>query len=105
VVKAGLDVFTVVDALASSVKSGPGAIGSLRMYPNPASDVLRVDLSEMNETPDRLAIVDLFGRRVVEQEVTGTVNTISLVSLASGVYVVHASVNGQVVAIGKVVVQ
>jgi hypothetical protein len=105
VVKAGLDVFTVVDALASSVKSGPGAIGTLRMFPNPASDILRVDLSGMTETPDRLTLVDLFGRRVVEREVTSTVNTISLVSLVSGVYVVHASVNGQVVAVGKVVVQ
>jgi len=104
IVKAGLDVFTVYEGLPSSTQKISGSIGQLTVYPNPVSDLLHMDLTEDLAGTDLLTIVDLFGRSVLTQSVTGIHQEISVRNLLPGIYMVQVSRDGRVVAVGKIVV-
>lgn len=72
--------------------------GSVNVYPNPATDILHVDMTVTESTHTTLQLIDMSGRIVMSQEVnleTGANPvTINLGSYASGMYSIHSGING-----------
>ncbi len=85
--------------LASAKLSGTGSI--INIYPNPATDMLNVEVSE-NAT---LQLMDVEGRQVIAQTeaLAGETASFSTQTLANGVYVVRV-LNGSSVSVKRVVV-
>lgn len=59
-------------------------------WPNPMSDVLRLDLSAMENTND-VTIYDIQGRRMAQWQLGATQNTLDVAQLPAGCYVLHVS--------------
>jgi hypothetical protein len=59
----------------------PAASGKISIYPNPASDVLSVDMDNISDLKE-FSITDLHGRKIA----SSTSNTIEVSALSSGVY-------------------
>ena len=74
-------------------------VSEVRMYPNPAADRVTIDLQ--NTTANKIRMVDLYGRIVVEQDVEGQMEVIDLSHLANGMYFVQICNNGKVTATRK----
>ncbi len=74
-------------------------VSEVRMYPNPAADRVTIDLQ--NTTANKIRMVDLYGRIVVEQDVDGQIEVIDLSNLANGMYFVQICNNGKVTATRK----
>lgn len=74
-------------------------VSEVRMYPNPAADRVTIDLQ--NTTANKIRMVDLYGRIVVEQDVDGQIEIIDLSNLANGMYFVQICNNGKVTATRK----
>ncbi len=74
-------------------------VPEVRMYPNPAADRVTIDLQ--NTTANKIRMVDLYGRIVVEQDVDGQMEVIDLSHLANGMYFVQICNNGKVTATRK----
>ncbi|MBQ4478906.1 MAG: T9SS type A sorting domain-containing protein [Bacteroidales bacterium] len=74
-------------------------VSEVRMYPNPAADRVTIDLQ--NTTANKIRMVDLYGRIVVEQDVDGQMEMIDLSNLANGMYFVQICNNGKVTATRK----
>jgi len=67
------------------------------LFPNPASGSVVIVQNQMANEAHQLTVVDLAGRQVISEQITGPRNTISLGGLSSGLYVVTiAGKNGQV---------
>lgn len=62
---------------------------SISMYPNPASDVLSIELTNMDMTLSGFEIMDNTGRAVLAGELSELNNRISIESLKPGVYFIR----------------
>lgn len=81
------NAFINVDKLPSTLE------GSLSLYPNPASDVLQVELQLESTTDVQYVITDMAGRVVYydnSEQVSQEVVTVDVSTLAAGVYMVSA---------------
>jgi hypothetical protein len=61
----------------------------IRIYPNPASDMIQVDASSLQSKSIQFSLLDISGRNVFEKNISGgTVHTIQIreLGLSSGVY-------------------
>lgn len=67
--------------------------GSLKMYPNPATDQLSIDLNEMNDNSAVMSIFDIGGRLVHSLPVDKSMVNLQVVDFESGVYFI--SVKGE----------
>ncbi|WP_020569668.1 DUF5060 domain-containing protein [Neolewinella persica] len=59
-------------------------VDNFSVWPNPASDIIHLAFGQ--EATRRVVLVDLLGRHVRSKEVTGTNNTLSVIGLPRGVY-------------------
>ena len=73
-----------------------------RVYPNPASSQLHVDVS--TNTPATLQISDLLGRLVYTQPLHGNTTAIDCLNWPSGLYMYTMYANGAIMQSGKLVV-
>ena len=81
-------------------------VGSLMLYPNPTDNIVNVrfSLSGRPVTSDaEIRIFDMYGKFLHAVPVTGETTALDLSSYASGVYMVKAVMDGQVVAVRKAV--
>ena len=62
------------------------AQSGIRLWPNPATDMLNVELSATVQLPLRLTLIDLTGRVLLSQEISQPHSVISLSSLPRGAY-------------------
>lgn len=67
----------------------------LRIYPNPARDLLNINLGEMSGAA-KVSIIDLTGKTVFSKEVQGQQNRVHLDGLSAGIYVVLVEMDGVV---------
>ncbi|MEO1412323.1 MAG: T9SS type A sorting domain-containing protein, partial [Bacteroidota bacterium] len=67
------------------------SVGSLRLFPNPASDQVTVQYQELRGTEARLALIDLTGRVIQQVELRQSEDqlTIDLSQLSDGFYQVR----------------
>lgn len=80
------------------------------VYPNPASDVLNVNLKGVSLTDKvLLSIVDMTGRTVVQNEISKTMEnqtlSLNVSNLKSGVYFIQMTGNGMSFPTKKIVIQ
>ncbi|MFN0033267.1 MAG: T9SS type A sorting domain-containing protein [Flavobacteriales bacterium] len=73
---------------------------SIKIYPNPADDIVYIKLNMMNATPLTISVSDLTGRQVMSMTVP-TANVDNIVSVntigwPSGLYMLQTLVDGQV---------
>lgn len=70
---------------------------TLDVYPNPANNLLHIDLGNLPNVPVCLTIYDALGKNITTQPVSGgTMGTLRLEDWMNGVYSVHAVVEGRV---------
>ena len=81
-------------------------IGAMMLYPNPTDNIVNVRFS-LNGRPvtsdAEIQIFDMYGKFLHTVPVTGEKTALDLSSYASGVYMVKAVMDGQVVAVRKAV--
>jgi len=73
----------------------------IRIYPNPASDKVTIDLQ--NTTATEICLMDIYGKTVVRKAVNGQSEVIDLGSLAKGMYFVQIRNNSKVEATQKLI--
>jgi len=66
---------------------------SIKIYPNPASNVLTVDLQMMSGEQAVIAIKNMLGQTIYSSKTNQTVNTIKVDELSAGVYFIEVTVN------------
>ena len=73
----------------------------ISIYPNPASDKVTIDLR--NTAANEICVMDIYGKTVVRQAVSGQSQVLDLGNLAKGMYFVQIRNNGKVEATQKLV--
>ena len=77
---------------------------SLCIYPNPVSQVLRVECLELSgSTGEKIIITDLMGKDIKEVKITKSLNHVDVSDLSKGVYFVRVLLDGQQAGIRKIV--
>lgn len=66
--------------------------GSVRLYPNPAQNVLTVQAT--TALPLQLYILDLNGKRLLQQDITAAQSTVDISGLAAGIYIAELQSGG-----------
>ena len=79
----GLLKYTIEDATLG-IKNPNAAVNAIKIYPNPASDVLNILITENNFEIEKTEIYTITGQKVLESNK----KTISVSSLSPGIYVV-----------------
>lgn len=95
----GADAQAGEQDLLISVKNGLAKAKSLTVFPNPATEVARFQMTVEKETAAQIVVRNLMGQVVATKNVTlyAGANTtgINVSGLASGMYVYNVNVNGQ----------
>ncbi len=84
----GSGVLTIQDAALGLSES------ILSIYPNPASGIINLYVSEIGPSGARLMVVDISGQVHLQQKVTAQSTEISISTLAKGLYFVHVDIAG-----------
>lgn len=64
-------------------------LSDIKIYPNPASDIVNIAMGKAYESIKEIAIIDVSGRIVVRNAVTNATEVINISSLASATYYVR----------------
>ena len=94
----------IVGSAGKIYKGVPNNIGvdenflaTMRVYPNPAKEILNINLGENNNTALNYRIIDITGKTLVEGALTETTQTVNISGLSQGVYFISiANDNGGV---------
>ena len=62
-------------------------VNEVKVYPNPASDVLNISLPSDSENGATVKLIDAVGKAVLETGFTGTSHVLNIESLSAGIYV------------------
>lgn len=76
--------------VGSGLTNPPGN-NQLSIWPNPATDFIRIKLPENSDFPAVLYLYDSLGKLVVRKEVTGEEETLSLKFIPEGVYLLQVT--------------
>jgi hypothetical protein len=88
---------------ADSDAIDPGEVPILRVFPNPATDLVYIESGQLIE---RIDICSLTGQVVLRKEdIPGRSATLEIPFLRSGIYLVHVFLNGGERASGKLRVE
>jgi hypothetical protein len=80
------------------------AINKVDVYPNPSSDRIYVSSDELNLEENKIQILDLQGRLIIQEGLNAGNNEISVNHLKNGIYVVRIlAKNGQLISLSKLV--
>jgi hypothetical protein len=82
-----------------NITSGAGLndnpLGLVQMYPNPAQDLVYIDMKNLSEN-GLIEILDINGKILSQTPgLAGQINTVGIAHLAHGLYHVRISANGQ----------
>lgn len=92
------------DKLATGI-SGYSLNNSIRIYPNPATDLLNVDMNGLEKTETTVEIRNVLGQLVYETHALNQHLVINTSSIAGGVYTVNIIQNNKAVSIKKIVIE
>ena len=79
--------------------------GNIKLFPNPSSGKLKIDLQECQHTTVHLEITDLQGSKILSVELAGGKEYTIESGLAAGVYLYTVSLEGKRRYIGKLIIQ
>ena len=68
-------------------------VNSVKLYPNPATNVLNIESTSMIE---KVSVYNLLGQEVISQTPNSVLVTLDVASLQVGVYVVKTSIDGNI---------
>jgi hypothetical protein len=77
---------------------------NVHIYPNPANDVLNIDLNGLSKTETNIEILNTLGQVVYQTKSLNQHLVINTSELAGGVYMVNIKQNNNVIAVKKVVI-
>jgi hypothetical protein len=90
------EIYQSVDLTASGVGMGENGLRSVRLFPNPASDLVRVDLSKVAGTCS-YRLINAMGQSLASGSAEGgTELVLSLAQWSSGLYFVQVEAEGSV---------
>ncbi|MFN8252376.1 MAG: M4 family metallopeptidase [Ferruginibacter sp.] len=80
------------------------ATGTLRVYPNPVTDVMNISVPGAIDAKAILKVVDVNGKLVLQQQITSNIQAVNIAKLPQGVYLVKVENGGNVIT-SKIVKQ
>jgi len=66
----------------------------LKLYPNPTTNTLNIDLVNIQGSAATIAVTDMMGQTVIKQSVTTSSANIDVTNLPAGCYIVNCTQNG-----------
>ncbi|MFN5324992.1 MAG: T9SS type A sorting domain-containing protein [Bacteroidota bacterium] len=80
--------------LTTGISENEAAAQLIQISPNPATDVIKIDLTSLVESPSSIQLVDLSGRTIKEIPMVGnSIYTIERNDIADGTYIVRVRLN------------
>lgn len=89
------------NCLVSSAQSEDDNI-TVRVYPNPVKDRIKVDLDKYKNGTD-IELFSLYGKRLFQQKVTGSNAELNVSQLATGLYILKVFADNKTVATIKII--
>ncbi|MBK7667488.1 MAG: T9SS type A sorting domain-containing protein [Sphingobacteriaceae bacterium] len=77
----------------------------INMYPNPANDILNIDLNALSKTETEVEIRNMLGQIVYQTKSLNQHLVVNTTVIAGGVYMVNIKQNGSIIAVKKVVIE
>lgn len=77
---------------------------NMLIYPNPTNDILNIDFNNLEVKQAYVEIVDITGKIVAQQPLTGQNNSLSLQQLSGGIYIIRIHSENQPLITQKIVV-
>lgn len=100
-----VDVDNSVDYSPIRYIQSQGITEKFKLYPNPTSDVLIVDIQDWTGEPVKVMLINFQGKRFFEQSIT-TSSEIDVRALPAGIYLVQLQAkNGELLMTERVVIQ
>jgi hypothetical protein len=87
-------VVTVIQD-GSSVGVAEASANSIRLFPNPAKDVLKISLDNVSPDNARISLIDLTGKIILDQPVSGNETSLKVGNLPRGLYFVKILLNNE----------
>lgn len=84
--------------------SGYSLNSSIKIYPNPATDVLHVDLNGLDKTEAIVDIKNMLGQTVYQTKALNQHLVINTNDIANGVYMINVSQNSKLISVQKIVI-
>ncbi len=78
---------------------------NMLIYPNPTKDILNIDFNNLEVKQANASLIDITGKTVLQQPLTGPNNVLSLQALSEGVYIIKIDSENQPVITQKIVIQ
>jgi hypothetical protein len=79
-------------------------INNIHIYPNPANDVLNIDLNSLDKTETTVEIQNTLGQIVYQTKALNQYLVVNTIDFNNGVYIVNVKQNNKTIAVKKVVV-
>ncbi len=77
---------------------------AIKIYPNPASDILNIDLNALDKTETVVEIKNMLGQTVYETKSLNQHLVVNTSSISNGVYMVHIVQNNKTISVKKIVI-
>ncbi len=89
----------ISDPTVIAILAVEGQAGSLRIYPNPTSDFVKIDMGQfdVNGSPIEVQLYDMLGRTEFTKIISRSDNSVDVRSLSKGTYVVMARQDNRLV--------
>ena len=71
------------------------AEASVRIFPNPASQIFNLEIETLEFSDVEISVFDMYGRRILQSKITEPKTTFDLSKAEAGNYLLHISLNGQ----------
>ena len=88
----GIDNFIIAAEGVESLSVEENAIEGFQMFPNPTSNELTISSSR---NIDGIAVFNMLGQKVLEQNLSATSGTVNVSSLETGAYLLQVTADGQ----------
>lgn len=80
----------------SSIGNDPNQTSMIGVYPNPANNMVNIQVNRTNNAPMQIQIIDALGQVVSASQNVGVNNVYNLENFEAGVYFIQVTQNGQV---------
>ena len=74
-----------------------------RIFPNPTTDHITVELAPMNQISGEIAIYDIYGKLLFTTPIVETVQTIDMSTFAPGMYLIKIMDGNQTIQTEKII--
>lgn len=97
--------FKIFGIPQQSTSKGNNEIRNIVIYPNPATDILNISIVDPTLTPDKLKIMDIYGKLVFENVLNPETKNLKVpINLSAGIYVVSFNDNNSIVFSQKLLI-